>query len=276
MNADFAILGCGWLGLPLARELVRNEFTVKGSTTSEAKLSTLKDDGVDAFLIKLLPDQVNGDITSLLNAQILIVNIPPGRRNPKAAEEYPKMMEVLLKHTLASPVQHILFISSTSVYGDAEGVVNESSRLTPNTSSGKALYESEKLFQTNFSSVTVLRLGGLVGANRNPGKFLAGRKQIPLGEAPVNLIHQLDIIRIIYRIIEGQHWHQVFNAVADFHPPKREYYTFAARALNLEPPEFIDGGSNSKTVNSSKISSILGYTLLYANPYSMLSKPIEV
>ena len=36
-----AIIGCGWLGLPLAKKLIKENFIVKGSTTSKEKISVL-------------------------------------------------------------------------------------------------------------------------------------------------------------------------------------------------------------------------------------------
>ena len=41
-----AILGCGWLGLPLAKSLLSKGYKVKGSTTSESKLEILENAGV--------------------------------------------------------------------------------------------------------------------------------------------------------------------------------------------------------------------------------------
>ena len=41
-----SILGCGWLGFPLAKSLVEKGFSVKGSTTSENKLSILSTAGI--------------------------------------------------------------------------------------------------------------------------------------------------------------------------------------------------------------------------------------
>ena len=32
------IIGCGWLGLPLAKEFISNNYKVKGSTTTKEKL----------------------------------------------------------------------------------------------------------------------------------------------------------------------------------------------------------------------------------------------
>ncbi len=38
-KTDNSILGCGWLGKPLAVSLLDEGFNVKGSTTSEEKLT---------------------------------------------------------------------------------------------------------------------------------------------------------------------------------------------------------------------------------------------
>jgi 3-hydroxyisobutyrate dehydrogenase-like beta-hydroxyacid dehydrogenase len=50
---QISILGCGWLGLPLAKALLENGFAVKGSTTSQEKLSVLENSGIQPFLIAL-------------------------------------------------------------------------------------------------------------------------------------------------------------------------------------------------------------------------------
>ena len=48
-----AIIGCGWLGLPLAKKLIKENFIVKGSTTSKEKISVLKTEKIEPFLIDL-------------------------------------------------------------------------------------------------------------------------------------------------------------------------------------------------------------------------------
>ena len=47
------IIGCGWLGLPLAKEFISNNYKVKGSTTTKEKLEILKTEGIEAYLIDL-------------------------------------------------------------------------------------------------------------------------------------------------------------------------------------------------------------------------------
>ena len=75
------ILGCGWLGLPLAKALVEAGYPVKGSTTNEENLETLRDAGLEPFLVQLDPEVNGEDITDFLHSDILIVNIPPERRD---------------------------------------------------------------------------------------------------------------------------------------------------------------------------------------------------
>ena len=48
-----SILGCGWLGLPLAKALLKKKFHVNGSTTTVEKLDVLKDEGINPFLIDI-------------------------------------------------------------------------------------------------------------------------------------------------------------------------------------------------------------------------------
>ena len=63
---QISILGCGWLGLPLAKALLENGFLVKGSTTSVGKLSVLENLGIQAFQIELSETKIQGEVDSFL------------------------------------------------------------------------------------------------------------------------------------------------------------------------------------------------------------------
>ena len=63
---QISILGCGWLGLPLAKKLIEKKYSVNGSTTSEKKLSILKDAGINPFLVTLDSESVSESITDFL------------------------------------------------------------------------------------------------------------------------------------------------------------------------------------------------------------------
>ena len=67
MNKKISILGCGWLGLPLAKSLLSKSYEVKGSTTSESKIDLLKNAGISPFQIQLEENQIIGTIEEFLN-----------------------------------------------------------------------------------------------------------------------------------------------------------------------------------------------------------------
>ena len=67
MMTQISILGCGWLGFPLAKALVSKGFSVKGSTTSDEKIAVLKNAGIEPFLIALSENKTSGKLTEFLD-----------------------------------------------------------------------------------------------------------------------------------------------------------------------------------------------------------------
>lgn len=266
--SQISILGCGWLGFPLAKTLLKNGFVVKGSTTSAEKLPLLENAGIQPFLIALKAEETQGDARRFLeNSSILIIDIPPKLRGLEK-ENFVAKIQKLVPFIEQCAVEHVLFISSTSVYSDEEKHITETVLPNPNTESGMQLLTSEKLLQGNPSfQTTILRFGGLIGEDRHPIKFLAGRKDVENPEAPINMIHQDDCIGIILKIIETNSWGETFNAVAPFHPSREEYYIHKAIHLGLTPPTFNhEKPSIGKIIDSSKVLG-LGYSFVWAKGF---------
>ncbi|MES2575530.1 MAG: SDR family oxidoreductase [Bacteroidota bacterium] len=258
---QISILGCGWLGFPLAKALLKDGFSIKGSTTSPDKLATLENAGIQPFQISLSEDKTTGKFDDFLeNSKILIIDIPPKLRGAEK-ENFVAKIKNTIPFIEKSTIDNILFISSTSVYGENNSVVTEETPAHPETESGKQLLETEQLLQKNPNfKTTILRFGGLIGEDRHPIKFLAGKINLENPNAPINLIHQEDCIGIILKIIKHNFWTETLNAVTPFHPSRKEYYTQKAIDLNLELPEFNDDKTTSgKTISSAKIENILNY-----------------
>jgi nucleoside-diphosphate-sugar epimerase len=258
---QISILGCGWLGFPLAKSFISDGFIIKGSTTSESKITILQEHNIDSFLIELEENQVKGLMDDFLdNSQILIIDIPPKLRgnNP---ENFVTKIQNCIPFIEKSLVKKVLFVSSTSVYGEDNSIITEESIANPDTESGKQLLQVEKILREskNFET-TILRFGGLISEDRNPIKMLSGKTNIQNPEAPVNLIHQNDCINIIKKIIEIDAWNEVFNAVNPSHPTRKEYYNQKAIEMNLPLPEFDDSKSIGKIILSNKILKQLNYT----------------
>lgn len=261
-----SILGCGWLGLPLAKQLLKKGYKIKGSTTSENKISVLKEHEINPFLLALYEDKIEGNIHDFLNdSNILIVDIPPKLRS-LTSENFVSKIKLLIAAIEKSNIKKVLFISSTSVYADGFPIeeITEETPTNPETESGKQLVETEQLLLSNTTfETTILRFGGLIGEDRNPIKHLAGREKVANPEAPINFIHQEDCIGVITAILEKSVWNDTFNAVAPQHPTRKEYYITKAKELNLIPPTFDeDSTSNGKIVSSAKIAKKIEYRFI--------------
>lgn len=264
---QISILGCGWLGLPLAKALLKNNYVINGSTTSLAKLPVLVDAGINPYLLSLHEDAISGDIAGLLqDSSTVIVAIPPKLRGA-GTENFVSKIRNLIPYIEKAAIKNVLFISSTSVYGDQNTLLTEETIPHPDTKSGEQLLATEQLLQsTNDFKTTIVRFGGLIGANRHPIKFLAGKENVENPDAPINLIHQVDCIGIITTILLQQVWGQTFNAVAPYHPSRKDYYTQKAIDYDLTLPTFEQQGLNSgKTISSTKTETVLKYTFTQPN-----------
>ncbi len=264
---SLSILGCGWLGKPLAVELIKSGYHVSGSTTQENKLDEFKSLGIKPFLIKLDPQLSGYDYHEFFQAEILIISIPPKRKSGQT-DVYLDQMNNVVQEVLKGSISNVLFISSTSVYADGDRIVTEI-----DADPDSHLIQAENIFldQDKFKT-TVIRFGGLVGQGRNPGRFLAGKKDVQGGNHPVNVIHQEDCIGIINAIIEKQVWGEVFNACADHHPTRKEFYSRASVAMQLEAPQFSDADvSKNKVVDCNRLKTKLNYQFVYSDLMEMLS-----
>ena len=124
--SQISILGCGWLGLPLAEHLIQKDFSVKGSTTSPNRVGELESVQIEAFIIELSPEEVSGDYEAFLqNSTTLIIDIPPKLRGENPVSFVEKIKTFIQKGVLNTSIENVLFISSTSVYGDEEITVTE-------------------------------------------------------------------------------------------------------------------------------------------------------
>ncbi|NAS10718.1 SDR family oxidoreductase [Poritiphilus flavus] len=252
MSEAIGILGCGWLGFPLAKTLVQKGYTVKGSTTSPAKTAQLKESGIIPYIIKLEEDSIEGNPEFFEGLKTIVINVPPGLRGGSSSNYVSKIIQ-LAKALRTSGVSQLIFVSSTSVYGDLHGEVTEDSVPRPVTASGKQLLETEGiLMEDAHFKTTVVRFGGLIGPNRHPASMLSGKMDLKNGEDPVNLIHLDDAIHMIVTILEEGYWNDLFNGVYPDHPAKRDYYTSEALKRGLEPPKYVEksGKIPGKSVKS--------------------------
>ncbi|MTB52667.1 SDR family oxidoreductase [Lewinella sp. W8] len=250
-----SILGAGWLGLACARRLVAAGHSVSGSSRGAETREELRAIGAVAYSLDL-PQSAENASELLGDRDVVILTLPPGGRQYGAAatERYLEKLGILLPLLKQKPSPRVIYTSSTGVYGAATGTVDESSPLAPDTHSSRAVVAAEVLLRENLSELTILRLAGLVGPGRHPGRFYGGRdRPIPQADAPVNLVHQLDVVRAIEMVIAQNLWGMTFNVCATAHPQKGEFYGDAAKSLGLSIAGTLPGGENAKVISSDNL-----------------------
>tara|TARA_R110001632_G_scaffold229875_1_gene366704 strand:+ start:29844 stop:30605 length:762 start_codon:yes stop_codon:yes gene_type:complete len=243
-----SVLGCGWLGKPLAVSLLEEGFSIKGSTTSEIKIQELEALGIETYLVDIIEFE---EFDSFLQSDILIIAI-----TSKDIDAFERLVEQIQTST----IQKVIFISSTSVYPVSNAIVSEETETlkTP-------LTEIENLFKENtFFETTILRFAGLFGPGRHPGSWFKNGRTIPQPNGFVNMIHQEDCIEIIHEIIDQNCWNITLNACSNDHPTRSDFYTSARKSLNFEVPVFEESTDiRYKIISSKKLQKVLGYQFIY-------------
>lgn len=256
-----SILGCGWLGFPLGQFLLQKGFRIKGSTTTPSKLPLLQAAGMIPYLINCTPEsRETGDF---FQCDRLIINLPPRNQNNQT-DYHEKQLISIRDAATEQGVRHFLFVSSTAVYLPQQGALMEEQASEMATSrGGVSLLRMEKLFQLPDLQTTILRPGGLYGPAREPGRFLAGKKDLAGADNPVNLLHLDDCLAIIHLLITQDVWNETFNACSPYLPSRKTFYTTAALQLGLEPPTFSTQSLPYKKISSEKLIKTLGYRFIH-------------
>ncbi len=266
---NISILGCGWLGLPLATEFTAKGIGVKGSTTTPTKISKLQEKGINPYLLKLEESTKEIYTSFLLDSEVIVINFPP-KRVPNIITRYQEQIQSILPYINAT--QKVIFISSTSVYQNINDKVLETMVIEPEKESGHAVAAVERLLQEQLGDrLTIIRLSGLIGEDRLPGRFLANKKEVKNGNAPINVIHRDDCIGLIQAVIEKKAWGEIINGSADRHPLRKEYYTQAAIKIGLTPPTFAKQEEVLyKIVDNTKSKTLLEYTYIHPDPLKLI------
>jgi nucleoside-diphosphate-sugar epimerase len=253
-----SILGCGWYGKALAADLLKTGTIVNGSATSPEKLEVLGSSGILPYLTIFDSEEKTVD-PDFFKCEVLVISIPP---KLKAGEGvvYLKKIQQVIYSCIQYHVKKVIYISSTGVYGEVNQEVNELDDPKPDTASGLILFEAEQLFrkETSFKT-TIVRFGGLIGPGRHPGRFFAGKTNIPNGQAPVNLIHQSDCVAITMAVIDQDAFGCLYNACSPDHPEKATYYSEMTAKANLPAPGFFNELKRWKVVNSVNLKAELKY-----------------
>ncbi len=254
-----SILGCGWLGKPLALAFLAKNIKVKGSTTTQEKIQTLENAGINAFQIAFEPDFIGN--SEFFDSEILIINIPPKAKT--LGEEYHlnQIENILMECEKSKKLKKIIFVSSTSVYPNIEKEMKEEYADT-----GHFLVKAENLI-INFCKESekeylIIRFGGLMGLDRNPCKYFTSETANDFTK--VNYIHQNDAVGSILSLIDENIVNEIFNIVSPMHPTRAEIWENCSQ----KQVQILTKTRNSskKTINTDSFFSKSNYQFQFPDP----------
>lgn len=289
------IVGCGWLGKALAIKLKALNISVMATRSTVENAAELTEQNINCKVLNLPCQQVALNDHDIFNNQCLIISITPQIRHGR--DDYAKKVyQLLIAAKESTTVEKIILLSSTAVYNGLTGEVNEGTELDANADKVALLNQAEKIMLSfnhcdpfydlnaaNANTATnepkrayILRLSGLVGPNRHPGKFLVNDRMFKHPDASVNLIHQQDAVGLILSLLESGLSGGFFNGVSETIASKKDYYQSAAKTLDLPAPKFEEYSATestaSKIVSGGKAQRILNYQFVYPDLLQWLNE----
>jgi nucleoside-diphosphate-sugar epimerase len=252
------IVGCGYIGLPLARRLQERGHEIHAWVHSAASAEALAVCRFHRIVAGSVADPVlwnslPGDFDLVIHAA------SSGRGGAGAYREV--FLEGVRRINERQPRARRLMVSSTSVYGQTGGEwVTEESPAEPATETGRILREAEAAALG--SGVVVVRSVGIYGPGRGVlfEKFRRGEAVIEGdGARWVNQIHQRDLVAALEHLAQASEPGQIYNAADDTPVPQRDYYAWCAEFLDrpLPPCGPVDAGRKrgltNKRVSNAKL-----------------------
>ncbi len=239
------VLGAGWLGQALCLKAKGLSWQVQGTHRS----SEHEHDFERQFTLE--GDKLKQSI-SLENAW-WVCAIPPQSRNPKS--NYLATLQAGLELANRLNCKGFILCSSTGVYPNNNGHYNEATLIDGYSARQQLLLDAEQLALN--AGGKVLRLAGLVGPEREPGKFVAGKTLSSSSLQRVNMVQQQDVIAAIFTMFE--HWQKasnIYNIVNPAHPTKASYYQQKCKEMGTQPPTFISHEEGERIIDGSAIESL--------------------
>ncbi|WP_123539076.1 SDR family oxidoreductase [Halosimplex salinum] len=200
-----AILGCGYVGLELGRQLSAADHEVVGVRRSEAGVDRIEATGftgvqadvTDADALEAVPD-----------ADVVVFAASSGGRGADAAREvYVEGLQTAIDQFCgrADPPDRVVYTSSTGVYGDHDGDwVDEETAIDPTTAKTEVLAEAERIALERPTEHdvdgTVARYAGLYGPDRyRLDRYVDG----PVTEGYLNMVHRDDAAGAVRYLLES-------------------------------------------------------------------------
>jgi nucleoside-diphosphate-sugar epimerase len=255
------IVGCGYVGLPLGKELVRQGHEVYGLRRSATAEGELRSTGIFPLL---------ADVTKLVELKKLphdfdwVVNcVAAGGDAENYRQVYLQGTKNLIEWLGPNPPQKFVYTSSTSVYAQNDGsIVTEKNLAEPLVEASKILVETEKVLRDAFQQkkfpTIVLRVAGIYGPERGHWfkQFLKGHAQIEGdGSRFLNMIHRDDLAGCIIAALKNGRAGEIYNAADDEPVTQLKFFQWLAETFGTDlPPSVSENLERRRGVTNKQVS----------------------
>ncbi|WP_135819825.1 NAD-dependent epimerase/dehydratase family protein [Halostella litorea] len=236
---NVAVLGCGYVGLELGRQLRGAGHDVVGVRRSDAGIEAVRDAGLDAVRADVTDAASLADVP---DADALVFAASSGGRGADAARRvYVDGLRTAIAAfgERASPPDRLVYTSSTGVYGDHGGDwVDETTPLDPTTEKTEVLAEAERVAREAAAEHgidgTVARFAGLYGPDRyRLRRYVEG----PVTEGYLNMVHRDDAAGAVRYLLEADRARDDVVLVVDDEPvSKWAFADWLADQCGVDPP----------------------------------------
>lgn len=235
------ILGCGYVGMPLAEAFRHAGDVVFPTTRSQDRARQFEQQGYHAKIADVTqPDTLR----KLPEVDTVVFAVGYDSGSGASREDvYAEGLKNVLDH-LPETTRRLVFVSTTGVYGDAEGqTVDEETPCDPARPGGKAFLKAEQYLRNHpvwSRRSVILRMAGIYGPGRIPRSAdIEAGKPIPApGGGALNLIHVDDAVQAIRLAADAETFSPLY-IVSDGSPvDRRDYYREVARLLSAPEPTF--------------------------------------
>ena len=234
------ILGAGFSGLAIAREMQGRTQRAAGTTRSAERFARLSEAGLIPFEFdgETLSDDLKQEFKGVTH---LVQSIAPGEDGDPLLRLAGEGLAALFPN-----LRWAAYLSTVGVYGDHEGRwVDEETRCRPVSRRSIWRDAAERCWlqagKANELPVSVLRLSGIYGPGRNTFVNLqAGkaRRLVKPGQV-FNRIHVEDIAGALVHLAAHES-SGLWNVTDDLPAPPQDVVLFAAQLMGIEPPPEID------------------------------------
>lgn len=221
--SEVVVIGCGFVGREVARQALAAGRSVLVTTRDPVRADALRAEGLSVHLLDR-PEAWDA-LSERAAGAACVVTYPPDSDSDRRMAEAGRRFRALV------------YISSTAVYGDATGVVDDTSPAVPNSERGLRRLTSERCLLD--VGAVVLRAPGIYGPGRGVHlRLRAGTfRLVEDGSAYLSRIHVYDLAGLALAALERGHPGAV-HVVGDLHPSsQRELVAFLCERLGLPMPE---------------------------------------